>query len=168
MLGGYPYSRDWDVSFETIEVLVGKVVGAAIEAMRMADGTTEITRESLEVPSKGAKFAGEVAEVAEIGYGMIVTIDQTASGVHGALSEASDGQYENAKGIFTSPIRKGKAAKKFHSKMMKVRRLFPSGIGVLSMKTYSILLEELCLLNTRRSFMRLSRIVLSDSSMHWW
>lgn len=84
-----------------------------------------------------------------------------------ASSEASDGHSGNVEDITRSSTRKGKVAKRFYPKVMKVRRLAPSGIRVSSVKTCSLLLEEYVHLEYKEELLQEAFTnSASDSSMH--
>lgn len=59
----------------------------------------------------------------EVGYRIVVDVDQSTSGVHEALSKASDSHCENVEKATRSLIRKFKATRKYHLKMMEARWL---------------------------------------------
>lgn len=93
---GYPHLRGSEVSFKATRVSTSKVAGTASEAVRMVGKAARAIEGASKVPGAGSKSTGEVAEMAKMGCGIIMIIDQAAYEVHKAPGKASDGHSGNA------------------------------------------------------------------------
>lgn len=83
---------------------------------------TRIVEEASEVPYRAMETTDKAVEMVKLGCGTIAIVDQAMNKVCGAPSEASDGHSGNVEGATMLPARKGKASRRHHLKVMKVRR----------------------------------------------
>lgn len=103
---------------------------------------TRMVKKALKIPHKIAKTFGMAAEMVEVGCTTIMVIDQATSGVHKALSEASDSHSRNVEEVAVLSIWKGKAPMRYHPKVMKVRQPAASILKTHNGETYHSMLEK--------------------------
>lgn len=105
---------------DTLVPRVGEASSRATGAL--VGDAVKIAKEVSKVPCKATGTASKEAKVVEVGCGTIVAMDQAASGVHGAPSDASDGHGGNVEEVIVPPTSKGKALRRHCSKVTKERR----------------------------------------------
>lgn len=88
------------------------------EAAMMAKKTSE-------APHKVADITGKATRMVEIGYDTIMTMDQAASRVHDALSEASNNHSRNVEEVTSLFVRMGKCSRRFRLKVMMAIYIWP-------------------------------------------
>lgn len=64
--------------------------------------------EASKIPHKVTRAVDEVAEMVEVGYGIVLSMDQAASRIHKAPSKFSDSHSGNVEEVAESLTKKGK------------------------------------------------------------
>lgn len=137
-----PIPRVGEASSQVINTLVGEVVKVAMETAAIAGEVVKMADEALEAPHRVVETADEAAKMVEVGYGIITTIDQATSGVHGAPNEASDSHSSHVVEVTMLPARKDRASRRHYPKVMKARRPTVSSLKTPKREAYFSMLEK--------------------------